>query len=119
LRQKIRHDVQNILTTATEEVDILSDDLMADLNKVFHGILEIDKETTDLVAAPIPHLHRTRQLCDDDNHSMNSDDSSCENEQNGYSISDVGVVMMNPRAVDAAETPVSFDALRRKLGDSG
>ena len=96
-RAKARKDVLEALTAATEELDVLPEDLIARLNDVIHQVDELDKRTAQAVAMPSKSL----ETSDIDEETDNQKEKR---------------MPMNPKPIDANRSTVSLSSLRTKLG---
>jgi len=104
-RTKTRKDVMQLLTTATEELDTLPEELISHLNKMIHSIDEADTRTTKLVAM---HSESMRQFeVKRTRRSLNSRSL----------LSYRSMKPMAPHPIDAQKIPVSLTSLRKKLGE--
>jgi len=103
-RAYIRKNVLQLLTTASEELDTLPEDLTSQLNKILHSIDEADTCTSSFVAM---YSESMRQL------EAEQTDLSCPSRL-------LSSRQQNPMArfpIDAQRIPVSLCSLRKKLGE--
>lgn len=116
-RAATRRDVLKLLTTATEEMDALPEDLTARLNKMLHDIDEADRRTADnLVVTTQPQ--QKSPSC-----SGNCSGNDTEPMHFGPCTTNNGRLRKPPRRtmpsqpIEAQGIPVSLGSLRKKLGE--
>ena len=64
-REKIRTDVLKALTAATEELDALPQDVIANLNDLIHQVNDIDNATAKSVSMPSKYFYSEKSDLDD------------------------------------------------------
>lgn len=104
-RAKIRKEVLQLLTTATEELDSLPEDLISRTNKILHSTDE-----ADLCNANFVTTFGERQISahEGEKYSLNTSRSIYQSSSNGK---------MGIYPIDAQRLPVSLVSLRKKLGE--
>ncbi len=107
-RVKIRKEVLQLLTTATEELDALPEELIAHTNKILHSTDEADTCTANFVTTYKESEKKPRE----------GDKSLFNLSRLPYQYSSRDVKRkMGLHPIDAQRLPVSVVSLRKKLGE--
>lgn len=128
LRLQIRQLTLASLTSATEELDTLPDDLIGQMHSVLLEMDEVDRETSKLVTAPVKYMTGVRNPNQFDGFDCSStvgsgqldgfDDAIPVNISGGKSFYVTGESGLKTRKpTDAGGQAINFKALRTKLGD--
>jgi hypothetical protein len=110
-RAKIRKEVFKLLTTATEELDALPEELIAHTNKILHSTDEADVCTANLVSK---HEESDESL-ENEKHPFTS--SRRMSSSLFYDLKSTSMRKMGIHPIDAQRLPVSIVSLRKKLGE--
>ena len=107
-RTRIRKELLQLLTTATEELDALPEELTSRTNKLLHLIDECDTRTADLVTA---HSEKNESQVQNSQSTTNF-----SRLQNRY-LTHIRDESKPLKPIDAQRIPVSLCQLRKKLGE--
>jgi PH domain len=102
-RGKLREEVLRLLTTASEELDALPEELTSSLNKLLHEINKADSRTAELVTI-------------DDKDNVTLKGGSRSEWQRLYQMTRARKPM-SPNPLEAQRIPVNLGTLRKKLGE--